>query len=142
MDMNENVKKSIEEYQCSGCTCGSNTSCFVARDYGCGCSKHSAGTFVMPMVGKVFLGMPKGFNRLGSFGEMKPYIFENFDNSGWGDYDTFNVPVWKYLSKEGHTFVRGLQPRKNEPFIHIFLENCMDKINCLEITEEVREVMD
>ena len=52
--------------------------------------------------------MPKGFNRLGSYGEMKPNIFEKFED-GWG-YDTFNVPVMtnhrdgmclKCIAKEG-----------------------------------------
>jgi hypothetical protein len=33
-------------------------------------------------------------------------------------------------------------PRKNEPFLHIYLENCLDKIDCLEITEEDINQMD
>ena len=37
----------------------------------------------MPPFGKIYLGMPKGFNRLGSYGEMKPNIFEKFED-GWG----------------------------------------------------------
>lgn len=49
---------------------------------------------------------------------------------------------WKHLSKDGHTFVRGLMPRLNEPFLHIFLENCIDKIDCLEITQEDIDNMD
>jgi hypothetical protein len=138
--MKKNIKIAIEEYQCSGCVIGGDTTCFESRGegYGCGCGKHCAGTYVYPLVGNVYLGMPKGFNRLGEFEKMKPNIYETFDDH----YDIFNIPVWKYLSKDGHTFVRGLRPRKNEPFINIFLENCMDKIDCLGITEEVREAMD
>jgi hypothetical protein len=135
--MKKIIKKAIEEYQCSGCMIGGDITCFKPTENGCGCGKHSAGTGIVS-IGFIFLGMPKGFNRLGKFEDMILNIYETFDDH----YDKFNVPVWKYLSKDGHTFVRGLRPRKNEPFINIFLENCMDKINCLEITEEVREAMD
>jgi hypothetical protein len=64
---------------------------------------------------------------------MKPNIFEKFED-GWG-YNEFNYPAWKHLNENGHTIVRGLSPRINVPFIHIFLENCREKINCFEITE-------
>jgi len=70
---------------------------------------------------------------------MYVHIFETFEK-GWG-YNTFNVPAWKYL-KDGHTFVRGMSPRVNLLFIHVFLEDCMDKIECLEITEKIAEEMD
>jgi hypothetical protein len=33
-------------------------------------------------------------------------------------------------------------PRRNEPFIHVFLENCIEKINCLEITQDDVDGMD
>jgi len=85
--------------------------------------------------------MPKGFNRLGQIAELKPFIFDTFENSKW-KYDMWNIPVWKYLNKDGHTMVRGLMPRRNEPFVHIYLENCIDKINCLEITQSDVDSMD
>ena len=46
------------------------------------------------------------------------------------------------LSEIQETLVRGFIPRRNEPFLHIFLENCLDKIDCLEITNEDIEDMD
>ena len=139
--MEENVKKAIEEYQCSGCISGHNTECFEANENGgCGCGKHYAGTMVLPGIGKIFLGMPKGFNRLGKFVDAKPYIFEKFEN-GWG-YDKFNIPAWKYLNENGHTVVRGLSPRINVPFIHIFLEDYREKIECIEITDADIKEMD
>jgi hypothetical protein len=138
--MEENVKKAIEQYQCSGCISGHNIECFKANESGgCGCGKHIAGTY-MPPFGKIYIGLPKGFNRLGSYGEMKPNIFEKFED-GWG-YNEFNYPVWKHLNENGHTIVRGLSPRINVPFLHIFLENCMEKINCFEITETNLKEMD
>lgn len=139
--MKDKIKFAVETYQCAGCVVGGDTSCFEQQDFSVGCKKHVAGTLVLPGVGTIFLGMPKGFNRLGVFTELKPYIFESFESSNWC-YDMWNIPVWKHLSKEGHTFVRGIMPRKNEPFLHIFLENCLSKINCLEISQYDIEGMD
>jgi len=139
--MEKAIKEAIKNYQCSGCTFGPALSCFQKNDYGDGCSKHLAGTHIFPGVGTILLGMPTGFNRLGPEKDIKPYIFKDYKNSDW-DFDKWNIPTWKYLTKEGHTLVRGHQPRKNTTFLHIYLEDCRDKINCLEITHEDVEFMD
>lgn len=139
--MKKLIKESIEEYQCSGCVSGSDVSCFKSNETGgVGCGKHHAGT-IGTGIGNFFLGMPIGFNRLGEYRKLKPNIYETFDSSDW-KYNMWNIAVWKHLSKEGHTFVRGMMPRKNEPFIHVYLENCMDKINCLEISQNDIDEMD
>ncbi len=140
--MNKEHKKTIKNYQCQGCMIGYDTSCFEENlTGGIGCGKHTAGTYIGG-IGKVILGLPKGFCRVGKFdGDLIPSIFEKFEDSGW-DYSKWNIPVWKHLNKEGHTLIRGISPRVNSPFIHIFLENCLDKINCLEITEEDINGMD
>ena len=133
--MNTKIKNAVEEFQCSGCISGSNTSCYVNDNImGVGCSKHLVGTRIGG-IGKIFLGMPKGFNRLGKFEDQIPYIFETYESSEPGS-TKYNVACWKYLTKEGYTLVRVYRPRKNEPYINIYLENCMNKINCIEITEE------
>lgn len=140
--METKIKTYIEEYQCPGCVVGGDISCFEKNEYGgVGCGKHHAGTMIYPIVGNIFLGMPIGFNRLGQYTKMKPNIFDTFESSDW-EYNTWNIPVWKHLSKNGHTFVRGIMPRTNEPFIHIFLEDCIEKINCLEITQDIIDGMD
>ena len=140
--MNDNQKKVVKEYQCSGCVNGFDASCFESNENGgIGCGKHLPGTMILG-IGTIFLGLPKGFNRVGKHETLKPIIFESFKTWDWGKYDKFNIPVWKYLSPDGHTFVRGLIPRRNEPFIHIFLEDCMNEINCLEITQEDIDAMD
>lgn len=137
-NMEKKIKLAIEEYQCSGCVFGGDVSCFEKSQIdGVGCGKHRAGTHGL-MTGPFFLGMPKGFNRIGEFSDMVPIIYDTFEKH----YDTFNVPVWKHLSKEGHTFVRGFRPRRNEPFLQIFLENCIDKIDCLEINSSDIDQMD
>lgn len=135
------VKDAIEKYQCPGCVCGSDISCFEPnKTGGVGCGKHHAGTMGTG-IGSFFLGMPRGFNRLYKDHELKPNIYTTFKSSEW-KYNKWNVPVWKYLSLDGHTFVRGLMPRRSVPFIHIFLEDCIDKIDCLEITRKDVEGMD
>jgi hypothetical protein len=133
------IKDAIEEYQCPGCVCGSNIMCYEkSEDIACG--KHVAGTMIYPGIGTIYLGMPKGFNRPSFYKEMNLNIFETLKD-GWG-FDIFNVPVWKYLNNENHTIVRGICPRINLLFIHIFLENCIDKIDCLEITDDDLNKMD
>lgn len=140
--MKDIIKNAIEEYQCPGCVVGGDISCFKSNpDGGVGCGNHMSGT-IISNIGNIFLGMPKGFNRLGLNEKMKPQIFESFDINDWGEYDKWNVPVWKFLNKDGHTLVRGFIPRRNDSFIHIFLEDCRDKINCLELTQEDVDKMD
>ena len=90
--------------------------------------------------GKILLGMPKGFNRLGQADKVGLFIYRTFVERG--EYNKFNVPVWKHLTKDGHTIVRGICPRLSWPWIHIFLENCITKIECLEITEKDMKEMD
>jgi hypothetical protein len=139
--MEPKIKRAIQDYQCSGCISGHNMSCFERNtDGGIGCGKHHAGTTIL-RVGNIFLGMPQGFNRLGVYTKLKPIIYETFEGSDW-KYDMWNIPVWKYLSKDGYSFVRGIMPRINQPFIHVFLENCIDKIDCLEITQQDVDGMD
>jgi hypothetical protein len=139
--MEAKIKNAIEEYQCSGCCNGGDISCFKPNgNGGVGCGHHSAGTGIIS-IGKIFLGLPKGFNRLGRYDDLKPNIYDKFGDSEW-KYNKWNIPVWKFLNKDGHTMVRGFMPRLSEPFIHIFLEDCMAKINCLEITQADVEEMD
>ena len=138
--MKKTIKSAIEAYQCSGCVCGNDVKCFKPNmNGGIGCGGHNAGTLISG-IGQIFLGLPKGFNRLGKDSTLKPHIYEKFSDSDW-TYDIFNVPTWKYL-QDGHTFVRGMMPRINSSFIHIFLEDCRDKINCIEITPDVIDRMD
>ena len=139
--MERKVKEAIERYQCSGCTVGGDTSCFEEQNSGVGCARHLAGTFIYPIIGGIFLGMPKGFNRIGNDSSLKPHIYASYESSDWS-YDKWNIPVWKYLSPDGHTFVRGMIPRINATFIHVFLENCIDRIDCLEVTNEDIDYMD
>lgn len=138
--MEQKLKLAIEEYQCSGCVCGSGIECFKSSSNGVGCGKHVIGTMIVG-IGHVLLGLPNGFNRVGVCNELKPNIFETYEKCDW-KFDKYNVAVWKHYNSKGHTIVRGIMPRKNEPFIHIFLEDCRDKIECIEISAKEISEMD
>ena len=61
--METKTKLAVEKYQCSGCMGGDDTSCFkTATTGGIGCGEHYAGT-IISSIGKIFLGMPKGYKR-------------------------------------------------------------------------------
>ena len=122
--LEESIKNAIEEYQCSGCTNGSDISCYKRSNQlpsNVECLNHSAGTNMLGL-GWILLGMPTGFNRLGMNKDTEFCIF-NCLGDGWG-YNKYNTAVWKHLNKEGHTLVRGLSPRTSKPFIHVFLGLC------------------
>jgi len=141
--MNEKQKKMVEEYQCPGCVCGSDTACFKKNpdDARCmACDKHIAGTMISGGIGSVFLGLPKGFCRLGFAKKTKISIYAEVKH-GWG-YDFLNVPVWKHLDKNGNTLVRGICPRINMPWIHIFMGDVLGEVDCFEITEKHLNGMD
>jgi hypothetical protein len=147
--MTDEIWKAIETYQIPGCVNEAPERDTVLQEgLGVEWSEHVPGTIVMPNIGTVFLGMPKGFNRLGicdgnSRIGMKINIFENLEQAeGKAGFDWLNVPVWKYLDNNGNTLVRGLRPRRNEPFLYVILEDCMDKINCYEVTKENIDFID
>lgn len=131
-----NIIEAVKEYQCPGCVCGVDAECYRKGDSEA-CDKHVAGTMISG-IGTIFLGMPKGFNRIGHVKNMKIDIFKNVPG-GWS-YDHLNVPVWKHLDSHGNTFVRGICPRLNNPFIHIFLGNHIDEIDCIDITSKLDEM--
>jgi len=130
--------KAVQEYQCCGCMCEGYPKCYKRTDTkDFSCEKHIIGTMTN-YCGKILLGLPKGFNRTGK--ELEISIFKTF-KEGWG-FTKFNVPVWKYLDTNGNTLVRGIKPRINIPFLHIYLEDCLDKIECIEIMNNDIENMD
>lgn len=152
IQLSQKIERAINEYQCPGCSVGpylkNGCNSYKKRPWGESCDSHSPGT-TMGLSIKFFLGMPVGFNRtgvgMGDEARLKLDIFESFDTVWDKDgepYDHFNIPVWKHLNKEGHTLVRGLSPRNNTPFLHVILEDCMDRIDCFEVTEQLISEMD
>lgn len=128
--------KMIDTFQCPGCVCGLNTgNCEVSKfsliEFGSGsglrCVGHAPGTNIGGVVsGLLYLGMPKGFNRVGlryiqdsKTDEEKTAsrirLFIAPDNPGW---NKFNVPVWAMV-KDGHLFVRTMCPRINFTWVDV-----------------------
>lgn len=142
--MKQNIK-AIEAYQCPGCVAGSDTKCGACKPTGdgngVGCGGHTAGTRMMG-AGLMLLGMPKGFMRCGpEEHNCKPLIFEKMADALC--FDFLNIPVWKWKNEEGHVFVRGLQPRRNTTFLHVYLSaEGYDTINCHELAAEEIEKID
>jgi len=155
--MKYKFKRAIKKYQCNGCENKiGDFSCYKVNRHGLGCEDHINGfgiiglDFVLP-------SMPNGFNRLGIIcpdqeqfdnlvqlgkGHLTMFIFDRLTNQFSNGKKKFTIPVWKYKSKDGHTFIRGLLPRLNMPFMYIILEDCLSKVDCLEITEADIEAME
>uniref|UniRef100_A0A6H1ZVK0 Uncharacterized protein n=1 Tax=viral metagenome TaxID=1070528 RepID=A0A6H1ZVK0_9ZZZZ len=134
------IKEAIKEYQCPGCVNGPFPDCFENNTGYDQCDNHHAGTMISG-IGSIFLGMPNGFNRKGSCESTKIWLFESFETSHW-TYDKFNIPIWKHLDPFGNTIVKGICPRLNNIWIHIFLGDCIDKIECINLLQAEIDDMD
>lgn len=136
--MDDKLQIAVENYQCAGCVNGSFPECYKKHAWGSGCDNHAAGTYLSG-IGKIFLGLPKGFNRLGPNAQTRVVIYEKFEDDL---YDQWNIPTWKFLDEHGNTLVRVLSPRTNFSAVHVILEDCMDKIKCQKVTKQMHEFMD
>jgi len=89
--MNDQIKEAVQDYQCPGCMKSSFDICFTENSViGQGCSSHSPGTF-MALAGAIFLGLPKGFNRIGPCEGMIPIIFSKYTKAE--EFNMWNIPV-------------------------------------------------
>lgn len=135
------IIEATEIYQCPGCVLGCDTKCdsYIKETIGSGCHNHVPGTITIS--GTIFLGMPKGFNKVGPWNNLKISIFDTMIEAAFY-YDNYNIPVWKYKNHHNHIFIKGVSPRINKPFLHIILNGDIKSINCLEITDEMLSNMD
>ena len=118
------VEKMISNFQCPGCLKGSSpcTECpsfHLNHEFGWNCKNHIPGT-IMVGVGKIFLGMPKGFNKVGAceqIGEQMVIIrfWQEGEKPFW---DYLNIPVWA-MEEYGYLFVRTYCPRVNRGYIDV-----------------------
>lgn len=136
------IIQAIETYQVPGCLSEFDKNNYTTQQGAVGWEEHRPATYISGGVGKIFLGMPTGFNRMGVAEEMPLNIFKDFEQYSNYYKLPFNIPVWKHLDKYGNTLVRGLMPRRNLPFICVILENCIGKIECFEVTESLMKTMD
>jgi hypothetical protein len=137
----------INDFMCPGCIHGVNTSdCSKFEgfsEYGFNICKNWCPSTFMGWVGRIALGLPKGFCRTGmvEFHD-KPFVYMRLyekpeDLPG---YDKFNVPVWA-MEKENFLFVRCYSPRNNWLFVDVIkdgkLEHAPGAINAGEFYEEM-----
>lgn len=136
--------KMIEGFQCPGCTLGHNTQCgsFKVREERnpfngaeCfSCASHSAGTFVLGL-GKIYLGLPKGFCRSGTMENMRVDLYLKEEPPLWDD---LNVPVWA-LKREGFLFVRVYSPRVNQTRVEVHEDKSMPE-NAIDVSKFIDEI--
>lgn len=117
--MEEKIKNAVKEYQCPGCVCDcTDLSLYINGSvFEYACKKHVSGT-TLSNIGKIFLGLPKGFCRLGFQEKMSIHIFKDMieHDKSWAFDRPFNIPVWKYKNEFNHILIKGFQPRLNQAF--------------------------
>jgi hypothetical protein len=128
--INVKIVEAIEKFQCGGCTNGSDTNCSVFKEqhYGNGCGSHSAGTFILGS-GKIALGLPKGFNKVGKLPNNVSTNIRIFESKDIKDFfNVFNLPTWT-MEYEGYLLVRTYLPRMDASFVDIFIDGKEEDIN-------------
>ena len=145
--MDAEEKDLIEEFQCPGCVCGSDTDCkafvFESLPNMFRCKAHVPGTTIAPG-GRVSLGLPKGFNKVGLLIEMQSGDRSTnirFMKDPLNEYDHLNVPVWA-MEKDGFLFVRTMCPRLNYTYVDIIKNGkintiCPQAIDVADFIEEI-----
>lgn len=138
-------EKMVEKFQCPGCVCGMDVGCRAFKlwnDYGASCSGHVAGTRLMAG-GRINLGLPKGFNKLGDFdstSENKRVMIRLWVKGTKPEWDRLNVAVWA-MEEDGHLFVRTYSPRVNKSYVDIIeggkLSDVPGAINVAEFQSEI-----
>lgn len=138
----EAIEKMVNEFQCPGCVAGSDTQCgkYKLDHRGESCESHSPGTRMLGS-GAIYLGMPKGFNRVGAILDEQTHNIRLFPKGSSVDvYDHLNVPVWA-MEWEGFLFVRCFVPRRNYSFVDVIEGGTLDMVptatNVAEFIDEI-----
>lgn len=153
--MTQKELKMIKEFQCSGCVSGSSPEddCYSPSTLDPSypffrCNKQCPGTTILGL-GTIYLGLPKGFNRVGSRSES---AYRRAGNPGenthirlWCDgdhpgWDKFEVAVWA-MEQNGFLFVRTYSPRINAAYIDVIeggtLEMCPNTIDVGKFIDDI-----
>lgn len=122
----------IDDFQCPGCIHGTDPEecpkyeLFDERKH-FHCKNWRPSTF-MGGIGRICLGLPKGFTRTGmvEFGD-KPFTYLRLYESPEHrpEYDRFNIPVWA-MEKDGYLYVRCFCPRSNWIFVDVIKDGKME----------------
>lgn len=145
------MKDMIEKFLCPGCIQGSAGHCDKYELEGMPQSGHYCGNWcagtIMSGVGSIVLGLPKGFNRLGSMYFAKHSAAEEGQKTAIvrlferDEYDQMinepsdcevpsshlNVPVWA-MEDDGYLFVRTFAPRIGWHWIDVVKGGTLDMV--------------
>jgi hypothetical protein len=150
--LNDVQKEMIQNFQCSGCMSGSDTNCgcFELREHDSNgsfyCHKQYAGTTFLPG-GKVYLGLPKGFNKVGDISNdvnnkrtTNIRLFEN-DSVVKQTYNFLNIPVWA-MQQDGYLFIRCYSPRVNISYVDVIKGGILQEIcpKALDVADFIDEI--
>ena len=117
--------KMIDDIQCPGCIHGTDPDTCSAYEFASEggffvCKNWRPSTF-FGGIGRVAIGLPRGFNRTGmvEFAE-KPFVYIRLYEKpeDMQSYDRFNIPVWA-MEKDGYLYVRCYSPRSNWLFVDV-----------------------
>tara|TARA_Y100000310_G_scaffold56232_1_gene51651 strand:+ start:51068 stop:51547 length:480 start_codon:yes stop_codon:yes gene_type:complete len=143
----------IEKFQCPGCTCGcgveecDNFKFDTVQPDWFKCKGHSAGTMLMPG-GKIALGLPKGFNKVGALTNSMMdddhttniRLHENIETAESIWDDQLNLPIWA-MEEDGYLFVRTYQPRINMGWIDIVKGGTMALVpSAIDVSKFIDEI--
>lgn len=122
--MTSQEKEMIEEFQCPGCVCGSDTECVEFEEFEPNvfqCKKHCMGTMSFPG-GKFALGLPRGFCKEG-YHELRL----STDKPKKDEWDNLNIPVWA-LEQNGYLFIKTISPRINKITVSVYKDSKIEDI--------------
>lgn len=149
--MDKDYVSMIEEFQCSGCVCGSDTTCgkfeIIDKDSN-RCDGHVLGT-MLGIGNVVALGMPRGFNKPGitydNMGKEPPKARNTMDIRFWLEsnhplWDNLNVPVWA-MEKDAFLFVRTFAPRINTSWVDVIQKGKMKLVpKAIDVSSFISEI--
>lgn len=118
----------IEKFQCPGCVgCDFGITDQIEKDTWIkgsemfACKNHCPGTR-MSGVGQIYLGLPRGFNKVGAIHTEASSLDMCTSNIQFflekPTYDHLNIPVWG-MCEDGFLFIRVYSPRVNRSYIHV-----------------------
>lgn len=137
----------VDEFQCPGCIHGTDPeTCSqfeLHKEEGFFVCKNWRPSTFMGGVGRIALGLPRGFNRTGmvEFSD-KPFVYMRLYEKpeDMPSYDKFNIAVWA-MEKDGYLYVRCYSPRSNWLFVDVVkngkLEHAPGAINVDEFFDEI-----
>jgi len=121
MENSEKIEM-IKKFQCPGCSLDcSNIEIKESGKEMFRCESHSAGT-ILGGVGKIYLGMPKGFDKVGAIknnlDEETTTNIRFHSEKDYSFFDKFNLPICA-REVDGYLFIRTFCWRINRSYIDV-----------------------